>query len=157
ESEGSALVAGAAHVRVSLPLDMNGGFMWGCDVTPLFGGGERLMAFTAFLPLGLQLAAAPRPRDAPAAEGEVLVVEDVARGSEAELVGILPGDVLRALSYMGQGPEPSWLDKALGAQAMPMKTVMKCDGRAVDEVTTALLSNRDSPDGMITLMLERPP
>lgn len=29
--------------------------------------------------------------------------------------------MLRAVSYVGAGPEPGWLDKMLGAEAMPMK------------------------------------
>ena len=40
---------------------------------------------------------------------------------EADVLGILPGDLVRAVSYVGSGPEPGWLDKMLGAEAMPMK------------------------------------
>eukprot|EP00913_Durusdinium_trenchii_P034129 g31943.t1 len=57
------------------------------------------------------------------------------------------GDVLRAVSYVGAGPEPGWLDKMLGAEAMPMKQVMKCDGRPLEEVIEALQSNSKNPDG----------
>lgn len=41
--------------------------------------------------------------------------------SEADVLGIQPGDVLRAVSYVGTGPEPGWLDKMLGAEPIPMK------------------------------------
>jgi hypothetical protein len=35
--------------------------MWGCDLTPLYDEtGSRLMSFTAFLPLGMRLAGAPK-------------------------------------------------------------------------------------------------
>lgn len=71
-------------------------------------------------------------------------------------LGIQAGDLLRAVSLVGSGPEPSWLDAMLGAQAMPMKKVMKCDGSALEEVEAALESNRKSPDGRLVLLLERP-
>lgn len=35
--------------------------MWGCDLTPFYDEtGSRLMSFTAFLPLGMRLAGAPK-------------------------------------------------------------------------------------------------
>lgn len=156
ESEGSALLAGAPHVRVSLPLDGNGGLMWGCDLTPFFDGdGDNLIAFTAFHPLGMKIAQAPRPLVAPQAEGTVLVVEAVDEGSEAEVVGIKQGDFLRAVSYMGSGPQPSFLDGLLGAQPMQIKKILKCNDHPAQEVIDALESNKGSPDGMVTLLLER--
>ncbi|CAK9007338.1 unnamed protein product [Durusdinium trenchii] len=156
ETDGPALLPGEAHVRVSLPLVDNGEVMWGCDLTPLFEeSGDRLMFFTAFLPLGLQLTSAPRPSELPGS-AELIRVEAVEPKGEAELLGIRSGDVLRAVSYVGAGPEPGWLDKMLGAEAMPMKQVMKCDGRPLEEVIEALQSNSKNPDGRLVLLLERP-
>ena len=61
ETDGPALVPGAAHVRVSLPLSDNSELMWGSDLTPLYEpSGARLMCFTAFLPLGLRLVEVQR-------------------------------------------------------------------------------------------------
>ena len=31
------------------------------------------------------------------------------------------GDIVRAVSFVGAGPEPGWLDKMLGAESMPMQ------------------------------------
>eukprot|EP00434_Breviolum_minutum_P031188 symbB.v1.2.027581.t1/scaffold2840.1/size69153/6 len=156
ETDGPALVPGAAHVRVSLPLVDNSEVMWGCDLTPLYDEvGSRLMSFTAFLPMGMQLTSFPRPSDLPG-DADLVMVEEVESKGEADVIGIQAGDILRAVSYVGTGPEPGWLDKMLGAEAMPMKKVMKCDGRSIDEVTDALQSNRDSPDGRLVLLLERP-
>eukprot|EP00435_Cladocopium_sp_Y103_P035745 s420_g9.t1 len=75
-----------------------------------------------------------RPAALPPADADLVVVEGVDPRSEADVLGIRAGDVLRAVSYVGTGPEPGWLDKMLGAEAMPMKKVMKCDGRSVEEV-----------------------
>lgn len=152
-----ALVAGAPHVRVSLPLGLNG-LMWGSDLTPLFDEeGERLMVFVATLPLGMRIATADRPSQAPAWDGGVIVVEAVSPSSEAERIGIRPGDFLRAVSYMAPGEEPGFLDKMLGAEAMKMPQVLKVDGLGCEEVTEALVSNTETPDGTLTLLLERPP
>ncbi|CAL1164535.1 unnamed protein product [Cladocopium goreaui] len=157
ETDGPALIPGAAHVRVSLPLVDNSEVMWGCDLTPLYDEtGSRLMSFTAFLPLGMRLAGQSRPAALPPADADLVVVEEVDLRGEADVLGIRAGDVLRAVSYVGTGPEPGWLDQMLGAKAMPMKKVMKCDGRSVEEVTEALQSNRESPDGRLVLLLERP-
>ena len=61
ETDGPALVPGAAHVRVSLPLKDNSELMWGSDLTPLYEPtGARLMCFTAFLPLGIRLVEVQR-------------------------------------------------------------------------------------------------
>ena len=51
------------------------------------------------------------------------MVDTVDPRGEADLLGIRSGDVLRAVSYVGTGPEPGWLDRMLGAEAMPMKKV----------------------------------
>ena len=49
--------------------------------------GDRLMFFTAFLPLGLQLTSAPRPSELPGS-AELIRVEAVEPKGEAELLGI---------------------------------------------------------------------
>lgn len=160
ESNELALVAGAPHVRCSLPLSDNGSVMWGSDLTPFFDeSGDRLMAFIAFLPLGMNLKNAPRPVEAPVGQGDAVVVDAVAKGSEAEVAGIKVGDYVRAVSLMGAGFEPTWFEKLLGAEAVPLKSVMKVDGLPAKEVIAALESNTDSPDGLatVTLLLERPP
>ncbi|CAE7244484.1 unnamed protein product [Symbiodinium natans] len=158
ETDGPALVPGAAHVRVSLPLSDNSELMWGSDLTPLYEpSGARLMCFTAFLPLGLRLVEVQRPLDVPKADADLVVVLSVDPKSEADMLGIQVGDIVRAVSFVGQGPDPGWLDKMLGAEAMPMQQVMKCDGRSADEVTEALDSNRENRDGRLVLLLERPP
>lgn len=160
ESEERALVPGAPHVRASLPLSDNGGLMWGSDLTPFFDDrGDRLIAFIAFLPLGLQVKNVPRPGEAPEWEGDAVVVDVVAKGSEAEVAGIEPGDYVRAVSCMGVGIEPNWFESFLGATAVPMKSVKKVDGLPAQEVLEALASNAQSPDGLstVTLLLERPP
>ncbi|CAE7803875.1 unnamed protein product [Symbiodinium sp. CCMP2456] len=131
ETDGPALVPGAAHVRVSLPLKDNSELMWGSDLTPLYEPtGARLMCFTAFLPLGIRLW---RPLDVPRIDADLVVVLSVDPKSEAETLGIQVGDIVRAVSFVGAGPEPGWLDKMLGAEAMPMQQVMKCDGRSAAE------------------------
>lgn len=97
--------------------------MWGCDLTPLYDEvGSRLMSFTAFLPMGMQLTSFPRPSDLPG-DADLVMVEEVESKGEADVIGIQAGDILRAVSYVGTGPEPGWLDKMLGAEAMPMKKV----------------------------------
>ena len=98
--------------------------MWGCDLTPLYEEtGGRLMFFTAFLPLGLQFTLSPRgPNVVGGAEVDLIVVDNVEAKSEGETLGIRRGDVLRAVSYV-KAEEPEWLDKMLGAEAMPMKKV----------------------------------
>lgn len=152
-----ALVAGAPHVRVSLPLMFNGGLMWGCDISPLFDtSGDRLMVFTAFLPIGMGLQSVPRPPNVPQAPGDLVVVDFVSPGGEADELGIQEGDVLRAVSYMGLGPQPGLLDSFMGAKPELMKQVKKCDGLPVQEVRDALNSNREAPEGMINLLMERP-
>merc|ERR1719325_239955 len=134
-SEGSCLVAAAPHVRVSLPLDMTGSLMWGCDLTPFFdGNGGQLIAFTACLPLGIQLGNAPRPPGAPPAPGQVTVVEAVTLGIEAELAGIRKGDFVRAVTEMGPGIELGWLDRMLGVEQQKMKRVVKVDGLSAEAV-----------------------
>lgn len=156
KSDEPALVAGAPHVRVSLPLMFNGGLMWGCDISPLFDStGDRLMVFTAFLPIGMSLRSVPRPPDVPQAPGDLVVVDFVSPGGEADELGIEEGDFLRAVSYMDDGPQPGLLDSFLGAKPEFMKQVKKCDGLSVQEVRDALNSNREAPEGMINLLLER--
>ncbi|CAK0875796.1 unnamed protein product [Prorocentrum cordatum] len=154
-----ALVPGAAHVRVTLPLDDNQAVLWGSDLTPYFdAGGERLMVFIAEMPLGMQIGTAERPPEAPAVSNlNAIVVEAVGERSEAERLGIRPGDFVRAVSRMGPGLEPSFFDKMLGAEPVRVKDVVKVDGLSADEVSMAMLSNRDGPDGKLTLLLERPP
>ncbi|CAE7727150.1 unnamed protein product [Symbiodinium necroappetens] len=157
ETDGPALVPGAAHVRVSLPLKDNSELMWGSDLTPLYEPtGARLMCFTAFLPLGIRLVEVQRPLDVPRIDADLVVVLSVDPKSEAETLGIQVGDIVRAVSFVWAGPEPGWLDKMLGAEAMPMQQVMKCDGRSAAEVTEALESNRENLDGRLVLLLERP-
>lgn len=80
------------------------------------------MSFTAFLPMGMQLTSFPRPSDLPG-DADLVMVEEVESKGEADVIGIQAGDILRAVSYVGTGPEPGWLDKMLGAEAMPMKKV----------------------------------
>ncbi len=70
--------------------------------------------------MGMQLTSFPRPSDLPG-DADLVLVEEVELKGEADVLGIQPGDVLRAVSYVGTGPEPGWLDKMLGAEAMPMK------------------------------------
>eukprot|EP00929_Paragymnodinium_shiwhaense_P082108 TRINITY_DN43151_c0_g1_i1.p1 TRINITY_DN43151_c0_g1~~TRINITY_DN43151_c0_g1_i1.p1 ORF type:complete len:367 (+),score=93.82 TRINITY_DN43151_c0_g1_i1:55-1155(+) len=154
-----ALVPGAPHVRVSLPLDDAGNLMWGSDLTPFFDdAGDRLIAFHANLPLGMKIAEVARPAEAPEVPGgQVIIVEGVGERSEAERLGIRAGDYLRAVSRMGPGIEPDMLNKFLGAPTIPLKEVLKCDDVSIEEVTDALLSHRDSPDGQLTLLFERPP
>ena len=92
ETDGPALVPGAAHVRVSLPLKDNSELMWGSDLTPLYDDrGGRLMCFTAFLPLGLRLVEVQRPSDVPPAEADLVVVLSVDPKSEADSLGIQVG------------------------------------------------------------------
>ena len=50
-----------------------------------------------------------------------MVVLSVDPKSEADMLGIQVGDIVRAVSFVGQGPDPGWLDKMLGAEAMPMQ------------------------------------
>lgn len=64
-----------------------------------------------------------RPAALPPADADLVVVEEVDLRGEADVLGIRAGDVLRAVSYVGTGPEPGWLDQMLGAKAMPMKKV----------------------------------
>jgi len=154
ESDEFALVAGAPHVRVSLPIGWNG-LMWGSDLTPLFDDeGARLMVFIVSLPLGLRFATAARPPESPAAPGELIVVDAVSPFSEAENNGIRAGDFVRAVSYMAP-EEPDFLSKMLGAPTIKMPSVLKCDGLSVEEVNEALESNADAPDSTLTLLLER--
>uniref|UniRef100_A0A7S1SEG0 PDZ domain-containing protein n=1 Tax=Alexandrium catenella TaxID=2925 RepID=A0A7S1SEG0_ALECA len=153
-----ALVPGAPHVRVTLPLDDDQAVLWGSDLTPFFDQeGDRLMVFVAELPLGMQVGEAERPAEAPVRSLSAIVVEAVGERGQAERLGIRPGDYLRAVSRMGDGIEPGFLDKMLGAEAVKMKDVLKVDGLTVQEVTEAILSNEGSPDGKLTLLLERPP
>ena len=105
--------------------------MWGCDLTPLFeADGSRLMFFTAFWPLGWQLQRAARPPGLPG-DGDLVQVEMVEPRQEAAQLGIEAGDLLRAVSLVGTGPEPSWLDAMLGAQAMPMKKALEFCGEGI--------------------------
>ena len=72
--------------------------------------------------MGMQLTSFPRPSDLPG-DADLVMVEEVESKGEADVIGIQAGDILRAVSYVGTGPEPGWLDKMLGAEAMPMKKV----------------------------------
>merc|ERR1712232_22138 len=129
-----ALVPGAPHVRVSLPLDEAGALMWGSDLTPFFDDeGARLIAFHASIPLGMRIGVADRPAEAPEAPGQVIVVQGVGERSEAERLGIQAGDYLRAVSFLGDGIEPDPLNAFLGAKAVPLKEVLKCDTLSIEE------------------------
>jgi len=158
------LVARAAHVRVALPLGAVFaagpldalGPAWGCDITPLFDDiGRYLFIVVAKHPLdGWQLENSPGPT-LPGAEGGVASVAAVERGSQAAHLGILAGDVLRAVSFMAPASF-----KVMGfsfGEAGRIKKVLKCDGAALLEVEEALVSNAESPDSKVTLLLERPP
>merc|ERR1719217_2021631 len=90
---------------------------WGCDLTPLFDDdGSRLMVFVASLPLEFEIGAAVRPPEAPAAPGDLIVVEAVKPGGQAEYLGIREGDVVRAVTRMSMDKvEPALnVDTTLG-------------------------------------------
>ena len=64
--------------------------MWGCDLTPLYDEtGSRLMSFTAFLPLGMQIGSLPRPTDVPTADADLVVVQEVREGMKVPFIGSL--------------------------------------------------------------------
>jgi len=156
QSDDLALIPGAPHVRISLPLGMRG-LMWGSDLTPLFDEeGARLMAFMEDAPFYLELEAAPRPVQAPEGSGDVIVVKSVGQSSQAERTGIRPGDYVRAVSYMSPGEEPDFLNSMLGATRVPVPAILKCDGLTVDQVIAAMETNIKSAEGSVTLLLERP-
>ena len=75
------------------------------------------------IPASEVLPGQSRPAALPPADADLVVVEEVDPRGEADALGIRAGDVLRAVSYVGTGPEPGWLDQMLGAEAMPMKKV----------------------------------
>eukprot|EP00403_Amphidinium_massartii_P010790 CAMPEP_0178410256 /NCGR_PEP_ID=MMETSP0689_2-20121128/20884_1 /TAXON_ID=160604 /ORGANISM="Amphidinium massartii, Strain CS-259" /LENGTH=360 /DNA_ID=CAMNT_0020031423 /DNA_START=48 /DNA_END=1130 /DNA_ORIENTATION=+ len=170
-SEDPAVIGQAANLRVTMPIFDLGGLdelLWGADVTPFFDddGDQLIVIILPFslgpYPAGVRLANADRPLVAPEGKGNTVVVESVIEGSEADKAGIKAGDYLRAFSYMKDPQEPSFLDQTIdnflgstGPDA-PLKAVIKCDTWAVEDVEKKLLTNRNSPDGEITLLLERP-
>jgi hypothetical protein len=121
-----------------------------CDFTPTYqqDGSSYITTGEASLPLGLILG------ESAEFSGRI-VVDEVADGSNGQLAGIRPGDVIRACTACRMEMiTPTWQLLAGGiGQPKTVRFMYSVDNRPFEEVLEAIGSNRMDPSNRDTLLV----